>query len=199
MIFTCILSFTFVSAQERTKMEDRNLEKLKKEAIATTESGDYRKAVKLLDHVIALDPEDFNLLGYRGICYFWTAKPQLAMEDLNTAIEHAPSDKFLYARYAARPYDDIQGKHKDLTEGIALNPENARMYYERGKLKIRVISDYSMTKPAEEVVTITSLNNKFEIPFDNVCEDFKLAARYDEEYAGKVDHHCAVFNEAFNQ
>lgn len=199
VLFTFIFSLTIVSAQERGKSEDRNLDKLKKEAIAATQGGDYRNAIKLLDHVIGLDQEDFSLIGYRGICYFWTAKPKLAMTDLNTAIEHAPSGEFLYARYAARPYSDIQGKHADLTEAIALNPESARYYYERGKLKIRVLSDYSMTKAPDEVVTITSLNDRFEIPFDDVCEDFKLAARYNAEYAGKVEHHCAVFTEAFNQ
>lgn len=188
-----------LSAQDLVKADERNLERLKKEAIQATEDGDYRNAIKLLDNVIALDPEDVRLLGYRGICYFWTAKTDLAMSDLNKAIEDKPTDRFLYARYAARPYTDIKGKNADLTEAIALNPEGARYYYERGKLKIRVISDYSMSKDPEEVVTVSALNDKFEISFDDVCQDFKRAATYDKEYAGKAEHHCAVFEGAFNQ
>jgi len=193
-----VFLFLATSAQERSPEETRKLERLKKEAIAATENGDYRNAIALLDNTIALDPEDFSLLGYRGICYFWTAKPKLAMTDLNTAIENAPSDKFLYARYAARPYDDIQGKNADLTDAIALNPENARYYYERGKLKIRVLSDYTMRKAPEEVLTINLLKDKFEIPFDDVCSDFKMAGKFDEEYAGKTEHYCSMWKDAFN-
>jgi len=199
-LFFCCMAILPAQERERAeRAEDRNLEKLKKVAIQATEEGDYRNAIKLLDNVIALDPEDFSLLGYRGICYFWTAKPKLAMSDLNTAIEHAPSDQFLFARFAARPYEDIKGKDADLTEAIVLNPEEARYYYERGKLKVRVLSEYSMTKDPAEVVTISSLNKKFEISFDEVCEDFKRAGSFNEEYAGKTEHYCSVFKEAFNQ
>ncbi len=177
--------------------DKKKLKSLKKEANALFEQGDYRTAIKLFTEIIESDNEDFEIVGKRGVCYMWTAKPKKAKTDLDLAIKHNPEASLYFSRFAIRPYTDVKGKVEDLDEAIKLDPTVARYHYERAYLKYEHVKSYVEEKEPGLKITRKEVEQKYSITLDNICEDFSKAAALNIEYAEKSSMFCTSFNNAF--
>lgn len=187
----------FLKATPDPQIEKMSQKALVKEATALYEAGEYRKAVPLLNKAIKKDPENFDLIGMRGVCYVWTAKTPLALKDLDLAIENAPKADYYFLRFGIREYSDVKGKENDISEAIKLDSTNPRYFYERGMLKINAMHEYLESKDQSEATSIATLEREFGINF-NVCDDLRKAGELDKQYQSRATSYCDMFKNAIN-
>ena len=91
------------------------------------EQGNYRKAEKQYQTVLAKDPKNLDALSNLGVVYFRTGKLRSAESTLKKALAIAPNDDFVLTtlgivHYRQSRFDDAL---KELRKAIELNPNSA--------------------------------------------------------------------------
>lgn len=101
---------------------------------AAVRSGDFERAVPLLDQLIAKNPADANAHRCRAFALLLTGKANVAVKEFTSAIALKPTDPVLfYGRGTARGLlRNFAEAISDLDEAIRLDPEYWPAYASRG-------------------------------------------------------------------
>ena len=181
-------------AQDSFDVKEDEYKAAKKIALDDFEQGHYKKAIYGFSKLIKEKRDDYELIGKRGIAFLWNGQPQMALNDLNTAIAKAPKAIYFFYRAGLLAYDDTKGKIADYDKAIALDAGNARYFYERATLKLRVFREYVYSKSLDERLRLYELEKKLGFSL-SICQDFNKASRLDKKYTHKSTVHCEAFTE----
>ncbi len=175
-----------LSAQKGTDTKE-----IVSQAEAYIQTGNYTKAIEYCTANIISNPEAYYCYGLRGIAHFHKTNAAHAYEDLSIALQHFPTERFFYYRSRTRNRNNYKGIFQDLSEAIAINPNNPRYFYDRGQVQWKAF-----------IETATRHNN-FNLEFVekrvgftlNPCPDFEQATALSKEY-GKTLELCERFQVA---
>lgn len=161
---------------------------LYEKAIYLLESGNNKSAIDIFNQVIEEHPEHYEALGNRGIAYLYLGNKRRAYEDLTIAVRNQATSRFFYFRSLAREKANYKKICEDLDNAIALEPSNARYYYDRGQLKIK---RYRILREEYPNQKLDWLEEKAGISL-NPCPDFEEATILNDEYAKTLEN-CEFF------
>ena len=107
------------------------------EGIALLKSGEYQKALVILDKLIKGSPNNASYYSERGVIYFHLKKKQEALSDMNMAVELEPLKSYRYASraYILGHYGKTELAISDYEKAIELDPEDAIAHNNLGLLQ----------------------------------------------------------------
>jgi Flp pilus assembly protein TadD len=99
-------------------------------------SGNILKAYEIFNKLLTIKSNDPYVLSERGVAYFHMKKNDLALADLNQAVDLQPNNPY---RYSSRAFiksamGDVQGGIEDYKKAIELDPNDAIAYNNLGLL-----------------------------------------------------------------
>ncbi|KAA3649024.1 MAG: tetratricopeptide repeat protein [Bacteroidetes bacterium] len=111
--------------------------KLFEEGIALLKSGEYQKALVILDKLIVDSPNNASYYSERGVIYFHLKKKQEALSDMNMAVELEPLKSYRYASraYILGHYGKTELAITDYEKAIELDPDDAIAHNNLGLLQ----------------------------------------------------------------
>lgn len=149
------------------------------QAEAYLQEGDYAQVIAHCTASLKTNPELYYCYGLRGIAYYHKTNAARAYEDLTIALSHFPTEQFFYYRSRARNRTNYKGIFDDLSEAIAINPNNPRYFYNRGKVRWKAFSALTEKYTSYNLVLIEK-----ELGFaPDPCADFEQATALDAGYA----------------
>ena len=126
---------------ELLKYDPKNSSALGNRGMAKLAAGDTLGCIADLDKMVAVNsyaPESYTT---RGMLFYKQGKFDLALNDLNKAIELSPNENAnLYLNRGVIKYqlDDLRGTMADFDKVIELEPKNGTAYTNRGILRAQV-------------------------------------------------------------
>lgn len=146
-LFLCVISIICYS---------QNIGDVYSNAITERENGNYEKAIKIIDTGLGLDSMNYLLYLEKSKCYFFSQKLDLALHEINKAIQINPSNYESYYNRSILYYNlgNTQASLTDITSAIKISEkQNIRysvFYGLRGTLYVS-LGDY---KKAEKDLLI---------------------------------------------
>jgi len=99
---------------------------------------DYEGAIVSFSEALKIEPNNYDVLSYRGQIYREMGRYKLSIQDLNKAIELNKNDSWAFSQRAQtyQKLNEIDSAIEDYTFAISLDPENSYTYYNSiGNLK----------------------------------------------------------------
>jgi len=158
------------------------------EAIYLLEQGENKEAIDIFNQLIEENPAHYQALGNRGVAYLYLGDKRRAYEDLTIAVKNQATARFFYFRSLSREKANYKKVCEDLDNAIALEPSNARYYYDRGQLKFKL---YRILKGEYPNQKLEWLEEDAGISL-NPCPDFEEATILNDEYEKTLEN-CEFF------
>ncbi|MFH2096726.1 MAG: tetratricopeptide repeat protein [Bacteroidota bacterium] len=103
-------------------------------------SEDYRKAIRLFERALEIDPEFTAAMYNLGLCHYALGEKEVAIEwySKTIALDSKYADAYFERAYVKYELEDYEGSVKDYSKSIELDPEEASAFRNRGLCKYQL-------------------------------------------------------------
>lgn len=113
-----------------------NADALYYRAISYRKTGDYKSSIVDFTAMLKKLPEEASIYSERGVSYFHNKQIDLALKDMNKAVELEPKNPYRYSSRAyIMAYKDVDAAILDYKKAIELDPKDDIAYNNLGLLE----------------------------------------------------------------
>jgi len=159
-------------------------------AMALVAQQDWHRACKVLTKVIADNPEHYDALVQRGLCYAALQQAVDAEQDFTRAIAINPekSDAYLHrGKCNHRGFRQREKALADYCEAIRLAPGSAAGYFGRGELYDDIaLCDEKIAQEKNDQTAYAAVSPEFLAAIDDYSKVIALEPEYDAAYVNRA-------------